>query len=126
MFACLSRTPQMAALLLERGADLMAKDEKGRTALHLAAAAGRTKVVEFLLSRGAEIDARDSQGRTPLMLAASRGRKQTVKLLLDKGADPNAVDQEGNRPLELARGEEVMEMLFLAEGKAEKRSRRRP
>jgi ankyrin repeat protein len=57
-------------LLLSRGAQLDAVDDRGRTALMIAAAVGHAEVIEMLLGRGADPSARDRNGKTALDLAA--------------------------------------------------------
>ena len=55
--------------LLQAGADTGIVDLRGRTALHLAAAALNLEVVDLLLESGADFEARDTEGNTALMLA---------------------------------------------------------
>ncbi len=50
-------------LLLELGADVNARDDDGRTALHGAAHKGSTELVQTLVKRGAKLDARDGGSR---------------------------------------------------------------
>ena len=49
----------VAQLLLENGADVMAKSEYERTPLHLASMYGHVEVARVLLKHGAEVDAKD-------------------------------------------------------------------
>jgi ankyrin repeat protein len=58
-------------LLLDRGAPIDAVDNRGRTALMIAAEAGDAAVVGALLDRGADQTVRDSQGKTARDLATS-------------------------------------------------------
>ena len=62
--------------------------QKGQSALHVAASAGHTNVVEVLIQFQAQVDLRDSDQKTPLMTAAARAKSETVTLLLEEGADP--------------------------------------
>lgn len=72
-----------AALLIDHGADLQARDEDiCSTPLGWAAKFGKTGMVEFLLSRGAKGDLPDDPAwATPLAWAARRGHHEIVDLL---------------------------------------------
>jgi ankyrin repeat protein len=79
-------------LLLEKGAELEAKDSYGRTPLSWAAEKGHDAVVKLLLEKGAELEAKDnSYGRTPLSWAAEKRHEVVVKLLLEKGAQNHKI-----------------------------------
>lgn len=95
---------------LDPSSDLTARDAEGATALHHAAAAGATRVVEALLDAGAGSDPRIPEVR-PLMAAASGGHAETVALLLLRGADPNATTAEGDTALR--RGTEIGSLLIV-------------
>lgn len=68
--------------LMERGANLEARDFLGRTPLHVAALFGQEEAVRMLLEAGADANARDRWGVTPLrrleLLAESRGVDRPV------------------------------------------------
>jgi ankyrin repeat protein len=69
-------------LLLEKGADVTAKDNIGWTALHRAARNGHEEVVKLLLAvDGVDLDSKDKGGRTPLWWAELHQHKGVVKLL---------------------------------------------
>ena len=57
--------------LLDKGADVNAKDDKERTPLMSAAYRGYLEVVKLLLEKGADVKAKDKGGLTALMFAAS-------------------------------------------------------
>ena len=52
-------------LLIENGADVNMKDDKGSTPLHSAAVFGRAGVAKLLLENGADFQARNDDGATP-------------------------------------------------------------
>src|SRR5205814_487279 len=79
----------MAALLLERGADVNRRSSEGATALHAAAGQGHAATVRLLLNAGAEARAANDRGVTPLHVAAMRGHREAAAALLEAGADPN-------------------------------------
>lgn len=81
--------------LLDCGADVEARDGRGHTALHVAAAGGHADAARALLARGARVDARTAGGDSALSLAAARGLGEAVDALLAAGADPTAVDGRG-------------------------------
>ena len=79
---------EMAALFIEHGADLHARDEElCSTPLGYAAKFGKTQMVEFLLSRGAKPNLPDDPPwATPLAWATRRGHDLIVELLKQHGA----------------------------------------
>jgi ankyrin repeat protein len=59
------------ALLIERGAQIDAVDNRGRTALMIAAENGYPAVVEALIRGGADRTRRDNDGKSAFDLAAN-------------------------------------------------------
>jgi ankyrin repeat protein len=76
---------ESAALFLEHGADLNARDEHlCATPLAWAAKSGKARMAEFLLRRGAKLSlVDDPPWATPLAWAMSRGHEKIVALLKD-------------------------------------------
>lgn len=77
-----------ARMLLEKDANVNAKDAFGWTVLHWAAVNGRLVVARLLLENGAQVGREDEDGWTALHFAVSQGHKAVTRLLLDRGADP--------------------------------------
>lgn len=73
------------SFLIESGANLEVKDAKGRTALIIAAGAGRIaryNVVNLLVQKGAYLDEVDDFGCSSLMYAARNNDKKVAAVLL--------------------------------------------
>lgn len=99
--------------LLDRGVDVNARDQHGKTALFWASMSGSLDVVNLLLERGADVNLADKFGVTPLMVSANpRQRAQTAVLLalLEKGANINAKDVNGRTPLMYALSDNEVEV----------------
>lgn len=72
--------------LLDRGADINARDADNRSPLMLAVTHSRTKVVELLLAHGADANAADRSGTTPLQAAVSTHQTAIAATLRAAGA----------------------------------------
>jgi len=77
--------PERVAWLLAHGADVEARGPHRLTALHVAARAGFTRVIEVLLAHGADVNARTEDGATPFDLAERAGRTEAAALLYAYG-----------------------------------------
>ena len=80
----------VAAVLVDRHADLETRDKNGETALHYSVSNGHAEVVSLLLRRGANKEAKNFNGYSCLMMAADFNQLEIVKLLLSQGADIEA------------------------------------
>ncbi|KAL1524343.1 hypothetical protein AB1Y20_019241 [Prymnesium parvum] len=103
-----SRLAAVKALLSAR-ARVTARDGFGFTALHHAAAAGHTDVVELLLSLPtamgmprAPLESETNAEERPLHLAAMGGHVETVRRLLERGSHPEKANYVGHTALHLA------------------------
>jgi len=73
--------------LINEGADVDFTDYDGRSAVHVAASAGRTKVLKFLYDRyKVDLNAEDKKKNTPLNDAIEHNKSGTVKYLEGIGA----------------------------------------
>ena len=115
-----------AQLLLDKGAQVDARDEDGNTPLILAAkGSNRPKFIQLLIDKGAEVNVRNNDGWTPLMIAArgsgwhhdSRNENRSgrlilrakgsdklefIQLFIEGGAEVNARNNDGWTPLMIA------------------------
>ena len=96
------RHEDMRRLTELRGVPVDGVDERGRTALHVAAYEGKLEAARVLLELGASVHVADRRGRTALHLAAFADRRLLVKLLRAHGASGNVKDSLGRTPLRLA------------------------
>lgn len=77
-----------ANLLINKGAKLDMLNNKGETALMLAAGAGNEKLVELLMEKGADAKKKNGAGETVMSYANRAGNKDSVKLLESMGVKP--------------------------------------
>ena len=97
----------VAALLIENGANVNARDAVGFTPLHIVSSRdvryvpGETSrdFAKLLVEHGANVNATSPFGFTPLHFASSR---DLAKVLIMSGAALNAKDGRGQTPLHLA------------------------
>ncbi len=66
-------------LLLAAGADLDAADDRGRTALMIAAERGHAGIVGALLAAGADAGRQDNDGNTAIALASQEDVRQAIR-----------------------------------------------
>jgi ankyrin repeat protein len=134
--------PEIARVLLDKGASLDTVDSQGNTPLGSAISRGSHLVALLLLEKGASADAcqlaalgeKDRlvellesdasaisfKGRiglnavigTPLHAAAQAGQVEVAQLLLERGADPNARADSGQTPLHNCASQEIAELLI--------------
>ena len=97
--------------LIERGADVNAKEEYGNTPLHWASIENHIELAKLLIERGADVNAKRNDGETPLHQASWKNRIETAKLLLERGADLEAKCNRGKTPLYWAHSDEMKTLL---------------
>lgn len=102
--ACQRNQPTIAKILIDAGADINAKDSRGRTPLHVSCETKAASIAELLIESGADINAGDGSGSTPLHTACGHQDTTIVKLLLLFQADID-IDARNSRdvtPLHVA------------------------
>ncbi len=83
----LAEQPDVAAWLIEHGADVNAIDKDDQTPLTYAARFGRTEIVKQLISKNVELSPLSKKtGQTPLTVAISGGHEETASVLGAAGA----------------------------------------
>ncbi len=89
---------------LDKGTKVNDTDERGGSAIGLAALAGQTKMVQFLIEKGADVNITSGDGGTPLHGAAFLGQLEAVGVLIKAGANVNAQNQRKETPLDSCSG----------------------
>ncbi|MCE9508301.1 MAG: ankyrin repeat domain-containing protein [Alphaproteobacteria bacterium] len=99
-----NKNPEIVKMLLDKGADVNARDNEDTPLLIWAmlCAQNNVQIVELFLSRGADINAKDRNGATPLMFAVNWGYTEVVRLLVERGADLSLKNKAGETALSLA------------------------
>lgn len=109
------RSSKSAALLLDHGADINAKQGDGQVPLHYTrflSGKDRFNCIENFLKRdNPPINVRDVKGKSPIFFLLDS--PDCVKLLLDKGADTGISDIEGRTLLHHACADDYPETLEL-------------
>ena len=114
--ALIKEDMETALSLLQRGADVNARDKGGMGPLHRASQRGHAKIVQMLLDHNADINLPDldhletitnvgspvMKGWTPLHLASEEGHVKISELLIQHGADVCSPRNDGWTPLHSA------------------------
>ena len=74
--------PDVVQVLIDAGANIEAKDQKGRSAVLVASCAGTLALVKMLVKAGADVSVTDDEGGTCLSLASYFGHTETVRYLV--------------------------------------------
>ena len=67
--------------LIEKGADVNARDQNQHTPLHNAASRRNTDVAKLLIDKGADVNAKDNYGQTALDMAEASHKPDIVSIL---------------------------------------------
>ncbi len=93
--AVASRNAETVALLLERGADVDARQQLGYTPLMAAAGSGRQDLVDLLLQHGADPSLRNEEGKTAADIARDHGHQTLAANLDANGKHPKHPEYPG-------------------------------
>ncbi len=107
---------EIVKLLLVKGANVNAIDNKGCTPLMVVGQNGvrgkiAKKLARLFVEHGADINAHNEDGDAVLTIAAYKGLDKIVRVLIEHGADVNATDLFGNSVLMRALPKDTMHLL---------------
>lgn len=85
--------------LLDAGADVNVRDERGRNAVLAATQGDHVPTARLLIERGADVNAQDAIEDSAFLLAGARGLTEIVRLALAAGADLKRVNRYGGTAL---------------------------
>lgn len=113
MMAAHEDHPEIARLLINKGANVNYINANGWTALIEAADEGAYATTVVLLEAGADVNLHDKhRGRSAVTMAASEGHTQILELLLEEGADLSLLN-DGYPPLQVAAEEGQLNIIEL-------------
>lgn len=97
---------QIGDLLIQRGADVNARDRANQLPLHRAASVGSSAFIKLLTAPREDgpkprLNLADRAGNTPLHLACESGHAEAAAVLIEAGADRQRTNSDGVRPEEL-------------------------
>jgi ankyrin repeat protein len=112
------RHPEIARMLIERGADVSApaRNPMKVAPVHAAATQGDRELMQLLLDHGADPNATQQVDYVPLHSSAGRGDVETARLLIARGADPKRKTSDGKTPADIARERGFEELAALLDG----------
>ncbi|MBL8383598.1 MAG: ankyrin repeat domain-containing protein [Burkholderiales bacterium] len=85
--------------LLGEGANVNARDGRGRSALLAATQSNRIETARILIKAGADVNAKDDIQDSPYLLAGARGHVEILRMTLAAGADLKSTNRFGGTAL---------------------------
>ena len=85
--------------LLRRGANIEARDDRGRSPLLLATHAAAIEAARVLIEAGADVNAMDDISDSPYLYAGAEGPLEILRMTLEHGADLASVNRYGGTAL---------------------------
>jgi ankyrin repeat protein len=88
--------------LLNLGVDVNEQDDKGCTALYIAAELGNSKLINLLCAHDADANIHNQYGELPLSIAIRSGNTKSIEILLSCTKNVSKQDRYGNTALHFA------------------------
>ncbi|KAG8186858.1 hypothetical protein JTE90_024104 [Oedothorax gibbosus] len=121
-YAASKGNEQLVKQLLQQGANVMLKSNKGNTALHIAASKGFDRIVDILLEHVKNynlpnlddfVNAQTTNGKTSALHVA--GNKNVAISLLTYGAIYNIKNKNGEAPIQVSKHTDIVYLLSIIE-----------
>lgn len=122
ILATLKGNRNIVKWLVEKGANINARNWQGHSPLQYACSKGWKDIVVYLLDKGADINVKDNRGDTSIHRLASLGRTEILNIFLNSKDKPklDTPNAEGNTALHIAcEDDETACALLLVEHKAD-------
>lgn len=103
---------EIGEALIEYGADVNNRNERGETPLMRASWRGHLPFVQMLLENGAKINLTSQSGATALYNAILTDNYEVIKYLLENGADPDIANDTGKKAIDWADDDKTRELLL--------------
>ena len=94
------QSTRVLGLLMDRGADIHAKDNSNNSILHETGLP--VEIYQMLIQFGADLNAQNKIGHTPLIALAAAGKFEKCKILIECGADIHLKSGLGDTALHVA------------------------
>jgi Ankyrin repeats (3 copies)/Zinc finger, ZZ type len=120
MIATIGGHFEVVEQLIAAKAKINDRNDRGRTALYMAAERGDVEILAALVNAGADVSLGTIAGRTPLMMAAEKGYIAAVKYLIEtikRLATSAECSTEALRAVGPTNREDVLRLLLDAAGK---------
>lgn len=103
VFFEMSRMVEIAAVLIDAGADVNKESVLGTPLMNAATNRWNEEIINLLIKYKANVNKTDKNGRTALFYAFSSSNDDIVTLLIQAGADTNIKDKDGHTYMEIER-----------------------
>jgi ankyrin repeat protein len=115
-YAVLHKDLDIIKFLLDKGANVNAKDSNGRTPIHMAFMNDQIPpfdIIKLLIENGADLHVRDNKGNTPFHVACIfLDDVNIINYLIDNGADINTKNNAGDTILHDIRDKNIFKLLI--------------
>jgi len=99
LFALEAGNLPIVNMLIARGANINAVDEKGRNALHCAVQGDNSSCIMYCINNNIQLDSCDEEGLNALHYAARACKVEVIDLLINCGLNIDSQNKEGFTPL---------------------------